>query len=224
MPRKISFKPQPTGLWHVVGGGFDNILRHSHDLEYDGEWEQACETRLEGVEMLLNALGDEEYRLDWNDRESRAAMELLYLSATDHLSIGEVETAATLWEQLVELDEEDRTEAMTMLAFCYIALEDWDCFESAMFDISTKAAEYHLLTLWETYRRTGGIEQNALHELRSRHKEWWAEFSAEEHLADEKYLAECQSDRPSPTTQARQLWFATATLWQNEQEFLKTVR
>ena len=115
MPRKISLKPQPTGLWHIVGGGFDNILQHSHDLEYDGEWEAACEARLEGVEQILNALDEEEqYTLDWNDRESRAAMELLYLSATDHLSIGEVETAATLWEQLVELDEEDRTEAMTM--------------------------------------------------------------------------------------------------------------
>ena len=225
MPRKISLKPQPTGLWHIVGGGFDNILQHSHDLEYDGEWEQACEVRLEGVEQILNALDEEEqYTLDWNDRESRAAMELLYLSATDHLSIGEVETAATLWEQLVELDEEDRTEAMTMLAFCYIALEDWECLEAAMFDVSTKSPEYHLLSLWETFRRTGGIEQNALRELRTRHKEWWREFTAEEHPADEKYLAECQSDRPSQTTQARQLWFATATLWAQDKDFLKKVK
>ena len=93
-----------------------------------------------------------------------------------------------------------------------------------MFSISSKTPEYHLLTLWAEYRRTGGVERDALRTLRSRHKVWFEEFIADEHPVDEEYLADSRSDRPSPRTEARELFFATAPLWERNANFLKTIK
>lgn len=200
------------------------LLRRSRALEAEGKVAEACELRLEGVEALLNAIGEEDVRLNWEDKDSRSAMELLYYSAADHLSIGEVETAATLWEELLTLDEEDHLEAVVMLALCYITLEDWDCLEEALFNISTKSPEYHLITLWAEYSRSGGIDKDSLRTLRTRHKTWWEEFTADDHPADEAYLADCRSERPSQQTEAREFWFATESVWQNNKDFIITIR
>ena len=78
------------------GEKLTSLLRRSRAMEAEGNIRGACELRLEGVEALLDAIGDEEARLNWDDKDSRAALELLYLSAADHLSIGEIETATTL--------------------------------------------------------------------------------------------------------------------------------
>ena len=110
-----------------------------------------------------------------------------------------------------------------LLALCYVELEDYDCLEEAMFDISTKTPEYHLLTLWAEYHRTGGIDRDALRTLRTRHKEWFAEFVADEHPVDEAYLADSRSERPSARTEARELWFATAAVWERNKEFLVAI-
>lgn len=206
------------------GEKLSSLLRRSRSLEAEGQIAEACEMRLEGVEALLNAIGEEDVRLNWDDRDSRSAMELLYYSAADHLSIGEVETATTLWEQLLTLDEEDHLEAVVMLALCYIILEDWECLEDALFNISTKSPEYHLITLWAEYRRSGGIDKDTLRTLRTRHKLWFDEFTATEHPADEAYIADCRSERPSQQTEAREFWFATEAIWQNYNDFIISIR
>jgi hypothetical protein len=151
-------------------------------------------------------------------------MELLYLSAADHLSIGEIETATTLWEQLLALDEEDHLEAVVMLSLCYILLEDWECLEDALFNISTKSPEYHLINLWAEYRRSGGIDKDTLRTLRTRHKLWWEEFIATEHPADEAYLSDCRAEHPSQSTEAREFWFATEAIWLNNNDFITTIK
>ena len=222
---RLRLRPASTEFMSLEGGDkLAALLRRSRSLEAEGNINGACEMRLEGVEALLNAIGEEDVRLNWDDRDSRAAMELLYLSAADHLSIGEVETATTLWEQLLALDEEDHLEAVVMLALCYIMLEDWECLDDALFNISTKSPEYHLINLWAEYRRSGGIDKDTLRTLRTRHKLWFEEFVATEHPADETYLADCRSEHPSQSTEAREFWFATEAIWLNNNDFITTIK
>ena len=218
--RKIVVRPTSSGLWHVEGGGFGDLLRRAAEKE---RWADAADMRFEGVQRLLDAIPDEDVMLDWADGATRDAMELIYASAADHLSVGEVEMAAALWENLAAMDEEDHMSVNILLAICYIELEDYDCLEEAMFDISPKSPEYHLLNLWAEYRRTGGVDRDALRTLRTRHKEWFAEFVATEHPADEEYLKDSRSERPSPRTEARELWFATSAVWEHNVEFLQTI-
>ena len=218
--RKIVVRPTSSGLWHVEGGGFGDLLRRAVEKE---EWADAADMRFEGVQRLLDAIPDEDVMLDWTDGATRDAMELIYASAADHLSVGEVEMAAALWENLAAMDEEDHMSVNILLAICYIELEDYDCLEEAMFDISPKSPEYHLLNLWAEYRRTGGVDRDALRTLRTRHKEWFAEFVAAEHPVDEEYLKDSRSERPSPRTEARELWFATSAVWEHNVEFLQTI-
>ena len=222
--KKASLKPTASGLWQIQGGLFDQSLQHSSRLEREGKWAEACEMRFEGAQQLLDLVGEEPTPLDWNDQNSRSAMELLYRSAADHLAIGEVEMAVALWESLLEMDEEDHFEAIVLLAFAYVEIEDFDCLESAMFDISTKSPEYHLLTLWAEYVHSGGIERDALRQMRTRHKAWWEEFVAQEHPVDEAYLSNCRSERPSQQTEAREFWFATESIWERNAEFIEALR
>lgn len=218
--RKLVVRPTSSGLWQVDGLG--DLLLRSRELEAKA-WPEAADMRFEGVQRLLDAIGEEEVSLDWEHRPTRSAMELLYVAATDQLTVGEVETAVAIWEMLLSLDEEDHLSASVLVAFCYVELGDFECWEEAMFNISTKTPEYHLLSLWAEFRRTGGVDRDALHSLRKRHKAWYEEFVATEHPADEAYLADCRSERPSAQTEARELWFATAPLWKNNDDFIQTI-
>lgn len=218
---RITLNPSSSGLWRV--GGLNDTLQRSRQLEANS-WPEAAQMRFDAVQALLDKIGEEDILLDWEDRATRAAIELIYVAAADQLLIGEVETAAALWEVLLSVDEEDHMSASVPLAFCYVALEDYDCWEEMMFSISSKSPEYHLLTLWAEYRRTGGIDRDALHTLRTRHKVWMEEFLADEHPLDEEYLADSRAERPSPRTEARELYFATAPLWESNDKFLKTIK
>lgn len=203
--------------------GLRDDLRRSREREKES-WPAAADMRFEAVQRLVDALGDEEVHLDWDDTPTRSAMELLYAAGSDQLLVGEVETAVALWETLLSVDEEDHLSVSVPLAFGYVELEDFDCWEEMMFSISSKSPEYHLLTLWAEYRRTGGVERDALRTLRSRHKVWFEEFIADEHPVDEEYLADSRAERPSPRTEARELFFATAPLWERNANFLKTIK
>ena len=218
---RITIKPSSSALWHVTG--LKDELRRSREQEKES-WAAAADMRFEAVQRLLDALGDEDVHLDWEDRPTRAAMELLYAAGADQFIVGEVETAVALWETLLAVDEEDHMSVSVPLAFGYVELEDFDCLEEMLFSISSKTPEYHLLTLWAEYRRTGGVERDALRTLRSRHKVWFEEFTADEHPVDEEYLADSRAERPSQRTEARELFFATAPLWERNANFLKTIK
>ena len=218
---KVTINPTSSGMWRVEG--LRDELRRSREREKES-WAAAADMRFEAVQRLVDALGDEEVHLDWEDRTTRSAMELLYAAGADQLLVGEVETAVALWETLLAVDEEDHMSVSVPLAFGYVELEDFDCWEEMMFSISSKSPEYHLLTLWAEYRRTGGIDRDALHTLRTRHKVWIEEFLADEHPLDEEYLADSRTERPSPRTEARELYFATAPLWESNNKFLKTIK
>lgn len=221
---KITLLPSVSGNVRLGGDYFTKALRRSREAERKGLYADACEMRLEAVENLLEGLGEEGPMLDWEDNNTRAALELLYMSGADHLGIGEIETATTLWEMLSERDEEDHFASCIPLAFCYVVLGDDDCLESVMFNISPKSPEYHLLALWSEFFRSNGIALDSLRELRTRHKAWFAEILATEHPADEAYLADRASERPSPQIEARELWFALEPLFGSHPEFIEVLR
>ena len=220
---RVEIKPQGSGVMRVEGVDYTRLLRQAEEKELKGRYAVACELRFDAVQKFLDQAGEEPLTLDWEDKNSRALIELFYRSASDHLQIGEVEMAVALWECVTDFDEEDHFEANVMLAFSYVSLEDWDCLESARFSISPKTPEYHLLTLWESYMRSGELEKGALQELSSRHREWWEEFVASEHPADEAFLADRQSERPSHRTEAREFWFATAPMWERNKDFIEAI-
>ena len=117
--KRIIVRPTSSGLWRVEGGGFGDLLRRARECE---EWATAADMRFEGVQHLLDAIPDEDVVLDWNDGGTRAAMELIYASAADHLAVGEVEMAAALWENLAAMDEEAHMSVNVLLALCYVEL------------------------------------------------------------------------------------------------------
>ena len=221
---KIDIYPTSSGEIRLGGDYFIKKLRRSRDQERKGFYNDACEIRLEAVETLLDTIGEEGPAFDWEDENSRSALELLYMSGIDHLGIGEIDTAVGLWETLSERDEEDHFATSILLAFCYVPIEDYDCLESVLFDISPKRPEYHLIMLWQEHFRSGGINIDSLRELRTRHKAWYAEILADSHPADEAYIADSRKEKPSPTTEARELWFVLESLFASHPEFIEMLR
>ena len=53
--RKIVVRPTSSGLWHVEGGGFCDLLRRAGENE---KWADAADRRFEGVQRLLDAIPD----------------------------------------------------------------------------------------------------------------------------------------------------------------------
>ncbi|MBR2399200.1 MAG: tetratricopeptide repeat protein [Alistipes sp.] len=219
--QRIKIVPSASGEYQIAAPDFIGFKQSMLKIK---DWAQVAEKRFEMVQQFLDSIEDEELPLDWEHSNTRAAIETIYASAIDSLSIGEVEIAAALWENLMSMDQEDHMSVSVPLAFCYVVLEDFDCFESVMFDISTKRPEYHLLTLWQEYFRSKGLDIDALRELRTRHKAWFAEFIADSHPVDDAYLADSRKDKPTPTTEARELWFVLEPLMETYPEFIEILR
>mgnify|MGYP006923247365 CR=1 FL=1 len=219
--QRIKITPSASGEYQIAAPDF---VGFKQSLLKINDWTQAAEKRFEMVQQLLDSMGDDDMPLDWEHSNTRAAIETIYASAIDSLSVGEIEIAAALWENLMGLDQEDHMNVSVPLAFCYVVLEDFDCLESVMFDISPKRAEYHLLMLWSEYFRTKGIAIDSLRELRTRHKAWYAEILADTHPIDDAYLADSRKEKPSPTTEARELWFVLEPLFESHPEFIETLR
>lgn len=219
--QRIKIVPSASGEYQIAAPDFIGFKQSMLKVK---DWARVAEKRFEMVQQFLDSIEDEELPLDWEHSNTRAAIETIYASAIDSLSIGEVEIAAALWENLMSMDQEDHMSVSVPLAFCYVVLEDFDCFESVMFDISTKRPEYHLLTLWQEYFRSKGLDIDALRELRTRHKAWYAEFIADSHPVDDAYLADSRKDKPTPTTEARELWFVLEPLMETYPEFIEMLR
>ena len=219
--QRIKITPSASGEYQIAAPDF---VGFKQSLLKINDWTQAAEKRFEMVQQLLDSMGEDDMPLDWEHSNTRAAIETIYASAIDSLSVGEIEIAAALWENLMGLDQEDHMNVSVPLAFCYVVLEDFDCLESVMFDISPKRAEYHLLMLWSEYFRTKGIAIDSLRELRTRHKAWYAEILADVHPIDDAYLADSRKEKPSPTTEARELWFVLEPLFASHPEFIEMLR
>ena len=73
---------------------------------------------------------NEEVILEWNHRNSRAALELIHASAVDHFLIDDFEMSAALLEMLLDLDPEDHLEGSELLAFDYLAMDENGTFST----------------------------------------------------------------------------------------------
>lgn len=225
--KKAQLKPTSSQTFELEGRGdcdFAAVLARSYRLQEEGRTEEACDARYQGVQRLVELLpDDEEVVFEFSHRNSRAALELLQASAVDHFLAGDFEMAAALAEQLFELDPEDHPGITPLSAFCYMMLGEYELFDETMRDMADGEPEKALLGLWSSFRRTGSIPPAELQAFRSRHGELWAEFTGGDHAADDAYMADITSERPSRRAQARELWLRTEHLWLAEPQFVRAL-
>lgn len=215
--QKAYLNPTPDQTFEIVGDGpynFTRVLAHTRELEAAGNVEDACNERYQAFQRLAGLLPeDEEINLEWSHRNSQSALELIRASAIDHFLINDFEMSAALLEMLLELDPEDHLEGSELLAFDYLAMDEQELFDEVINDVSDKHPGREVLLLWSAFRRSGKLPEGELQRFRTRFAPWFAEFTADEHPADEAYLLDIGSERPSPAAQARELWLQTENLW-----------
>ncbi|MBQ8470342.1 MAG: tetratricopeptide repeat protein [Alistipes sp.] len=228
MTPRAQLKPTPDQTFELIGSGpydFNKVLTDARTLQERGEVEAACNHRYQAFQRLMALLpDDEEVILEWNHRNSRAALELLHASAIDHFLIGDFEMSAALLELLLELDPEDHLEGSTLLAFDYQAMDEQELFDEVINDVSDKQAERVILMLWAGFQREGHLPEGELIRLRDRFAPYYREFRAEEHPADEAYLRSIESERPTPEAEARELWLRTESLWARFPDFIEALK
>lgn len=226
--QKAQLKPTPDQTFELIGSGpydFVRLLADARRLQEQGRVEQACNLRYQGFQRVMELLpDDEEVILEWSHRNSQATLELLYATAVDHFLIGDFEMSAAQLELLLELDPEDHLEASNLLAFNYQAMDEQELFDEVINDVSDKHADRQLLILWAEWRRTGALDGGELRRLKERFGAVYAEFTADEHPADEAYLSDIESERPSPRAEARELWLKTEVLWQQFPDFIAALK
>ena len=163
MMQKATLNPTPDQTFEVEGAGaydFAKVLARSREMERAGNVEGACNERYAAFQRLAELIPEnEEVILEWNHRNSRAALELIYASAVDHFLINDFELSAALLEMLLDLDPEDHLEGSTLLAFDYVAMDEQELFDEVVNDISDKYADRTLLLLWSGFRRDGHLPE-----------------------------------------------------------------
>ena len=221
MQDKATLNPTPDQTFEIVGQGaydFVRVLTHSKQLQRQGRVEEACNERFHAFQRISELLPeDEEVILEWEDPNTRAALEVIHASAIDHFLINDFEMSTAMLELLLELDPEDHLEAIILLAFNYLAMEEYELFDEVSNDISDKYACKEVLTMWAAFRRSGRIPEGDAIRFRTRFAPYFAEFTADEHPADE-------SERPSVQAQARELWLRTENLWTLFPDFIAALR
>lgn len=226
--QKASLNPTPDQTFELIGQGdydFAGVLAHSRRLQRAGDVEAACDMRFRAFQRLAGLIPDDEpVNLEWNHRNSRAALELLHASAIDHFLIDDFEMSAALLEMLLDLDPEDHLEGSELLAFDYLAMDEDESFDEVINDVPDKYASRELLLLWSAYKRDGKLPEGELKRFKNRFTPFFAEFTAQEHPADAAYLRDIESERPSPEAQARELWLRTENLWRLHPGFVGALR
>lgn len=226
--QKAFLNPTPDQTFEVIGGGvydFAKILAHSRELQLAGDVAGACESRFQAFQRLAGLIPDDEpVNLEWNHRNSRAALELIHASAIDHFLIDDFEMSAALLEMLLDLDPEDHLEGSELLAFDYLAMDEEELFDEVINDVPDKSASRELLLLWSAYKRDGRLPEGELKRFKNRFTPFFAEFTAPEHPADETYLRDIESERPTLAAQARELWLRTENLWALWPGFIEALR
>ena len=198
--------PTPDQTFRIEGRGdydFSRTLRLSDEAQRRGAVDEACNLRFHAFQHLADLIPDnEEVILEWEHPNTQAALHLLYRSAVDHFLIDDFELSAAMLEFLLDLDPEDHEEATWLLAFDYVALADYDAFDEVINDVSDKYPEKPLLTLWSEYRRHGSLPAGEAIRLRNHFAPYYKEFTADSHPADDAYLRDIESERPTPQAQA----------------------
>ncbi len=231
MIRKATLQPTAEDTFRIEfdpaskGSDYTQALQRALKQEADGDIEGACNTRYAAFQHIVGLVpDDEETVLDWNDRDSQSALYVISFSAIDHFLAGDYEMCAAMLELALELDPEDHLEVTKRLAYCYVALEEWELFDEVINDISDKYPEKELLKMWAEFRRTGRIPEGELQHFRKNFPVYHAEFTASDHPVTGAYLADIDRERPSRESLARELWLETEHLWAGFPGFIEALR
>ena len=217
--------PTADQTFEIRGGDFARRLAESRRAEHAGDVERACRMRFESFGRIASLLPEEEETvLEWNDPNTRAAVETLYATAVDHFLIDDFETSAAVAELLLEVDPEDHCEATVLAAQCYAALGEYDSFEAVSADIPDTSAIHAVLTMFVAFRRDGVLPPDDIAAFRRRHPLCYSEFVSAVHPADESYLRDIESPNPSVAAQARELWLRTENIWRLHPGFVSALR
>ena len=95
---RIKTIPLASGEHQIIAPDFIAFKQSLSKIE---SWPQAAEKRFAKVQQLMEYTGDDDFPLDWEHNNTRAAIEVIYASAIDSLNVGEVEMAAALWENIL---------------------------------------------------------------------------------------------------------------------------
>ncbi len=221
--------PTRNQTFEIISGGnptynFTALLSQAYTLQQQGKVSEACNLRFKAIQDLQDLLPEEdEINLEWEHANSQAAIEIVNLSAIDHFLIGDYQLSSALLELSLELDEEDHLESTNLLAYCYLAMEEYELFDEVINDISDKHPSRVLLLLWSSHLREGTLPDGEIRNFKTRFAPYYAEFTADDHAADELYLADIASERPSIGAKARELWFQTESLWEAHPEFIEAL-
>lgn len=227
---KAYLNPTTDQTFEIISGGnpafnFVTILTNATTLQEQGDVAEACNLRFKAIQDLQELLPeDDEVSLEWEHKNSQAAIQLINLSAVDHFLIGDYEMASALLELSLEVDGEDHLESSNLLAYCYLAMEEYELFDEVINDISDKSASRVVLLLWSSFLREKQLPDGEVRNFKNRFAPYHAEFIAEEHAADQTYLDDIESARPSLAAQARELWLRTETLWEACPQFIEALR
>ena len=217
---KISLKPTENQNFILLGGEFSKTLDYAHKLEAEGNFEAACNARYKAFQAIVEVLPEEECaELDFSHQNTRAAIEIVYGSAVDNFLAGDVELSAAQLELLLECDSEDHIEATPQLALCYIALKEWECLDEILPDLGDKSPLRALIEALSDYLRTKQIADSTLTTLR-RHRHLCDELKREEHPADEAYLKDISSERPTQQALAREIYLRCEPLFAKHPDFI----
>ena len=220
---KITLKPTENQNFILLGGDFAKTLDLAHSQESEGNFEEACNVRYKAFQQIVEVLPDDEaVELDFSHQNTRAAIEIVYGSAVDNFLAGDVELAAAQLELLLECDSEDHIEATPQLALCYIALEEWECLEEILPDLGDKSAFKPLVEALAEYACDGEISAETLSAL-CRHRHLCEELKAAEHPANESYLKDISSERPTQQALAREIYLRCEPLFLKYEGFLKVL-
>ena len=221
---KITLKPTENQNFILLGGEFAKTLDEAHQQESKGNFEAACNIRYQAFQQIVDVLPEDDVaELDFSHPNTRAAVEIIYGSAVDNFLAGDVELSAAQLELLLECDSEDHIEATPQLALCYIALEEWECLEEILPDLGDKSAFKPLVEALAEFARTGAVSAETLSALR-RHRHLCEELAREEHPADESYLKDISSERPTQQALAREIYLRCEPLLSKYDKFLAAIR
>ena len=220
----VRLKPTENQNFILLGGEFSTTLEQALRLESSGNFEGACDTRYKAFQQIVEVLPeDDTVELDFSHANTRAAIEIIYGSAVDNFLAGDVELSAAQLELLLECDSEDHIEAIPQLALCYIALEEWECLEDILPDLGDKSAFKPLVEALAEFVRTGSVSAEKKAALR-RHRHLCEELQAAEHPADESYLKDLSSERPTQQALAREIYLRCEPLFLKYEGFLAAVK
>lgn len=221
-------QPADDQRFEIVGRGRYDFVRRAEaaaKMQAEGDVRAACNERFHAFQDIAALLpDDEQVELRWEHRNTAAAIEIVRDTAVDHFLLGDLEMTMAVLEMLLDIDPEDHTGAVDLLALCYVAAGEWDAFDDMSIDLSDKSAAAVIARLWAAWRRERRMDEDLLRHLRRNFNACFTEFVAESHPVDDAYLRDISSASPSRAAEARELWLQTEPLWKEFPDFIEALR